>query len=81
MNGAKNGTARLSIAEAAQLAGVSISRIREYRRRGSLVPADGERQGVTRSSLEKLIEARSAAGRRQAPRKKKAHLRLVVDNT
>ncbi|MBZ9936652.1 helix-turn-helix domain-containing protein [Mesorhizobium sp. BR1-1-16] len=70
----------VSIAEAAQLAGVSVSRIREYRRRGSLAPADGSRQGVTLSSLKRLIAEREAS-RRSRARRAKPKLRLVVDNT
>jgi hypothetical protein len=68
------------LAEAALVAGRSISWIRSHRRFGPLVPAMiGGRQAVTAASLHMLIQSKPTKARDRTGRT--SHLRLIIDNT
>jgi hypothetical protein len=75
---------KLTITEAARIAGRSESWIRRGHRFGWLVPAmvDGK-QAVTAESLSALVRDGRGGPRRDRPRrpKKRPPLRLIVDNT
>lgn len=71
----------LLLAEAAQIAGRSLTWVRRHRRHGPLVPVEiAGRQGVTASSLNALLrDARKPV--KNIAKKRRSHLRLIVDNT
>lgn len=73
----------LTLAEAAQRAGKSITWVRRKLRFGPLTPCHiGGRQGVTIVSLEALIfDIRERDRRRAVRNSSEPHLWLVVDNT
>ncbi len=72
----QNDGSNMLIAEAAAIAGRSVSWIRTHRTFGPLTPAVlNGRQAVTASSLKALVAIRPAK------RHGKPKLRLVVDNT
>tara|TARA_R100000365_G_scaffold3263_1_gene10426 strand:+ start:3436 stop:3693 length:258 start_codon:yes stop_codon:yes gene_type:complete len=70
----------VTIAEAAEIAGRSVSWVRSHRTFGPLLPLEVDgRQAVSLESLSRFL--RELASAAQASNKATTHLRLVVDNT
>lgn len=69
----------VTIAEAAEIAGRSVSWVRSHRTFGPLAPCEIDgRQAVSLESLSRFLRERASA---KAPKTTAPHLRLVVDNT